>query len=161
MRRHPPFKDRFEQKVERIPGVDCHLWTACLIARDYGGIQHNGKIKRAHRVAYELYVGPIPDGMCVLHRCDTPACVNPDHLFVGTPADNSEDMCSKGRSPKGVRNGRAKLEESQILAIRADPRSQRTIGKEYGISRIQVRHIKRRIQWQHVNEECDESANTI
>lgn len=65
--------------------------------RGYGVIYFNGRQTYTHRVSYELHVGPIPDGLFILHRCDVPACVNPDHLFVGSAADNVADMMAKGR----------------------------------------------------------------
>ena len=74
------------------------VWTGTRFASGYGRITQNGKRARAHRVAFELFVGPIPSGMHVLHRCDNPPCVNPSHLFIGTHLDNMRDMEAKGRA---------------------------------------------------------------
>lgn len=107
---------RFESKYEPVPFCGCWLWTASTNSKGYGTIAvAKNKTEMAHRVAYQLFVGEIPQGKTVLHRCDTPCCVNPDHLFLGTRADNSLDMNVKGRGrpsslglPKGVHKVRNK-----------------------------------------------------
>ena len=94
-----PLVERFWEKVVKTP--TCWLWTAAAQG-GYGVIgdpHRKGRVLRAHRVSWELHDGPIPSGMDVLHRCDTPACVRPDHLFLGTAADNIADMFAKGRQP--------------------------------------------------------------
>jgi hypothetical protein len=92
--------------------------------------------------------------MFVCHKCDNPACVNPDHLFLGTHVDNMRDMTSKGRAhkagPKGEAHGRAKLTRDDVLAIRTDMRSDRTVAKEYGISLGNVNKIKNLQIWKHI-----------
>ena len=86
---------RFWSKVVKADG--CWEWTAYRDPLGYGRLNVDGVPVLAHRLAYELEHGAIPDGMCILHRCDNPPCVNPDHLWLGTQADNSLDMASKGR----------------------------------------------------------------
>ena len=83
--------------------LDCWVWQGCVIRR-YGGIKIAGKMKRAHRISWELTNGPIPDGLFVCHHCDVPLCINPDHLFLGTHTDNMRDMIKKGRKSKIVWN---------------------------------------------------------
>ena len=103
-----------------------------------------------HRVVYELVHGPIPDlasyhGMCVCHRCDVPACVNPEHLFLGTQTDNMRDCSAKKRSNHaGARNGRAKLDEVQVRQVRAARGRERQIdtAARFGISQSQVSRIQ-------------------
>ena len=79
------------------PNTGCYLWTGADCPKGYGKTNVYGKTQNAHRVVWELANGPIPKGMYVCHRCDTPACVNPEHLFIGSPSDNQRDRVRKGR----------------------------------------------------------------
>jgi hypothetical protein len=145
-------KTRFENKVESMEGP-CLVWKARRNAKGYGTIKIDGKSVLAHRVAYELYIGPIPEGLCVCHRCDHPSCVNPEHLFVGSHKDNMDDRDRKCRSKGaiGSRNTKAKLTAEQVLVIRADSRlPYRIIGNDYGISPAQVCSIKKKRTWAHL-----------
>lgn len=126
----------------------CIEWRGSKDRDGYGQI--NGR--RAHRAAYELINGPIPDGMVVLHSCDNPSCINPKHMKIGTQRDNVHDMLNKGRrhSSKGARNSSAKLSEKDVLAIRNDPRILRDIAKDYGISISLASQIRLRQAWSHL-----------
>ncbi len=145
--------ERFWPKVAKRGPNDCWLWTAGTASGGYGKIRASGSRQMlvAHRVSWELANGPIPDGLCVLHRCDNPPCVNPGHLFLGTLADNSADMAAKGRArtsnQKGEANGNAKLSKAQVHEIRADPRFQRVIAADYNVSRTAVSGIKSGANW--------------
>jgi hypothetical protein len=109
----------------------------------------------AHRVSWVLHHGPIPPGLLVCHRCDNPKCVNPDHLFLGTPKDNSQDMVRKGRVSQGDRHPYAKLTRRQVVRIREraeaghDPKR---IARDYRVSTANVKHVIRRHTWKHVIE---------
>lgn len=83
----------------------CHLWIASLTRKGYGNLRIGRDTFMAHRVAYMLHCGPIPEGMCVCHRCDVRNCVRPDHLFLGTNEDNVADRVAKGRTAKGDKHG--------------------------------------------------------
>ena len=131
----------------------CWEWTGARDTKGYGLICVDGRANlKAHRVAYELAVGDIPAGMLVLHRCDNPRCVNPFHLFLGTTKDNAEDMVMKGRnSPlRGSSSPTARLTEAEVIAIRADSRTQDQIARAYGIAQTTVSAIKTKRIWSHV-----------
>jgi hypothetical protein len=114
-------------------------------------------MKFAHRVSYEIHCGKIPEGMFVLHRCDNPPCVNPDHLFLGSIADNRADMVAKGRQPrrevlshKGTDHAYAKLSNAQVMEIRSAKGTLRGLAGQYGVSHGQIRRIRAGEQWKHL-----------
>ena len=154
-----PLIDRFEAKYIPEPNSGCWLWTAYCDVDGYGRLtkmpDENPHGKRwpygAHHIAYELFCGPVPEGMQVLHQCDVPCCVNPDHLFLGTNASNMADKVAKGRQAQGALTCSSnKLTETQILAIRADPRQHKEIAADFGVSWSNVSMIKARKTWRHV-----------
>ena len=121
--RYCPLKERFWPKVAIGKQDECWNWIACLSSSGYGFIsgEHSGPMVAAHRVAWELTNGPIPDGMHVLHHCDNPRCCNPAHLRIGTNADNVADkMARKRLNPvRGTRHKNSKLVDTDIPIIRA------------------------------------------
>lgn len=144
--------DRFNAKVDR--SCDCHIWTASFGSAGYGQIAVDGAPRAAHRVAWELEHGPVPAGMCVCHRCDVKACVNPAHLFLGTQADNLGDMRSKGREARGEGHGNASLSGDQVVAIRAlsaSGLSQRRIARVLGVSKSAVQAVIDGKTWRHLD----------
>jgi hypothetical protein len=97
---------RFEAQYQPEPMSGCWIWNREHSSFGYGTINAFGRKQMAHRVAWQLFRGPIPDGFLVCHRCDIPGCVNPNHLFLGTPADNAQDMVSKSRQSRGLRHSK-------------------------------------------------------
>ena len=144
--------ERFEKKFSVTP--ECWVWTASLDTQGYGQHHYHGVQRGAHRVAHELYVGAIPLGLHVLHKCDNRRCVNPDHLFLGTHQDNMRDRNQKGRQAHNVgeTGGGSKLTRQKILQIKADSRSQRAISMDYGVSQGLISFIKLGKRWAHVQE---------
>jgi hypothetical protein len=120
-------------------------------AKDGWGYTQYKKTK-AHRYFYEKFKGKIPKGMLVCHTCDNPACCNPEHLFLGTDKDNTQDMIKKGRQAShiGNNNPKSKLKESDIVKIFNDNRRQITIAKEYNVSDCTIRDIKKFRSWTHI-----------
>ena len=141
-----PMAERLERHIERDPNSGCWLWTGWVNPQGYGVIRfwQSGKAssRLAHRISWETVSGPIPKwtgphSLSVCHRCDTPACINPDHLFLGTHADNNRDMYAKKRG----RNSR-KLTPEQQACVRADSRPQHIIAKEYRVSQTCISSTK-------------------
>ena len=138
------------------PNSGCLLWLGATNGDGYGNIQLNGRVHKAHRVAFAEKVGPIPPGVHVLHRCDVPSCVNPAHLFLGTHAENMVDKVKKGRLKRmrGEKNGRAKLCSADIVAIRAlrGEMAHEKIAHLFGVSRQLIGRIQSGKRWTH--EDC-------
>lgn len=120
-----------------------------MFSVNYGSVRIEGKLIGAHVAFFRRFVGPIPPGMCVCHTCDTPLCVNPAHLFLGTKRDNMQDCLRKGRKPglPGEENGAHILTEEQVLAIFVDGRTQGRIAESYGVDRTTVNVIKTGKKW--------------
>jgi HNH endonuclease len=150
-------EERLDFRSEpRIPGR-CQLWLGGKVGGGYGTLKWEGRMSLVTRLTWEVERGPIPPGMQVLHRCDNPPCRNIEHLFLGTPADNSADMVAKGRqsrqgAPLGEDHGNAKLTEIEVLEIRAISAGvpQREIAALYGVSRETVSGIRLRRRWKHL-----------
>lgn len=142
---------RLLKKVERVG--ECWEWRGAS-QRDrngevsYGVIQRASKRMYAHRLAHEVWIGPVNGVVC--HRCDNPRCVNPAHLFVGTTADNNADMKGKGRNARGSGFRSAKLGEEAVRQIRADTRPSRQVCKEFGVTYHLIDLIRKRRNWKHV-----------
>jgi hypothetical protein len=146
-------KERLDLYTAQSP-EGCWEWRASKDARGYGRLNVGNVPQLAHRLSWQFRVGPIPDGAQVLHRCDNPGCVRPDHLFLGDHAANMADMNGKGRGRPGLVQGEAhgcaKLTDEQVREIRASEGPSHIIAERYGISGRQVRAIRNREAWQHV-----------
>ena len=123
----------------------CWNWTKALTHNGYGRSAIKTKEIRAHRLSYQTFVGQIPPGMQVCHRCDNRKCVNPDHLFVSDQLGNMRDMIQKGRKVfhRNESHHSSKLTDAQVAAIRADSRVNRLIAADYGIHKNYVNVLKR------------------
>ena len=139
---------RFWSKVDK--SGECWIWKASTNRTGYGQFRFEGKIVKAHRFAYASTYGQIPNGLFVCHSCDTPLCVNPSHLFLGTDFDNKADMYRKKRHVFGCKHPNAVLNTETVLAIRKavnEGISQRTIAKMFNTQRSQVSLIANRKRW--------------
>lgn len=142
--------DRFMQKVEFDPNGGCWLWGASQSGtRGYGFFRYAGGTK-AHRFSYSHFVGPIPDRLQVCHKCDVTACVNPDHLWVGTQAENNRDRAQKGRQGRGYRrrglfgsnNGKTKVDDEAAAFIRGSPEKTRSLAARLSVSTSTINRIR-------------------
>lgn len=147
--------ERFWTKVRR--GDGCWEWTGSRNRPGrYGRVLWRGKRLLAHRVAWTVAGGEVPDGLRVLHRCDNPICVRPEHLFLGTQADNVADMIAKGRAKnqRGHRNGRAILTDDDVVDIRTlyhiGDLTQVQLGAAFGVSRPTICDVLSRRHWAHL-----------
>lgn len=148
------FEARFWHSLRKTRG--CWLWLGAPTTWGYGKIRRDGQYVAAHRASWELHNGPIPDGLFVLHRCDVRLCVRPDHLFLGTQADNVHDAMSKGRRAVGMRHPMAKLDHAAVRRIyrrREAGERLRVIAHDFGVSTALVSQIARGRIWQHVTRD--------
>ena len=154
-------RTRFWAKVDK--SCNCWLWTHNKNPKGYGRFYYNASARLAHRVSWEIAHGPIPEGpghhgICVLHKCDTPSCVNPSHLFLGTNADNIRDMHSKGRFnihgrniAKGERHGNARITSALASLIRLNRhQSAKDISSELHVSLSLVNKIRGGYLWRDI-----------
>jgi HNH endonuclease len=146
--------DDFYARIGKKEPEECWEWQGDINGGGYGQFSLGGKRVIAHRFVWELINGPIPEGMFICHKCDNPPCCNPNHLFLGTPKDNSQDRDHKGRGAKGEKSGVSVLTEEQVLAIREEyARGGATylgLGKKYGVRDGTIKKIIERINWKHI-----------
>lgn len=152
-RNRVPLEERFWEKVKKSDH-GCWEWTACKVF-GYGkiGLGSGNGSAQAHRVSWEIHFGPIPNGLHVCHRCDNPGCVRPDHLFLGTAADNMRDMTTKGRRALGpkMRSPLTAEAVSEIVSRVRAGEEQKRLATEYGVSRATVCRIANGLRWAHVS----------
>lgn len=150
-------RNKFAQFLDhvQIQAGGCWTWTGSGKGNGYGHVRRGAKNITAHRMSYMLFVGDIPPKSDVCHRCDNRACVNPDHLFVGSRLENMRDAVNKGRQAKGQRLPGAKLDEAKVIEIRARLKQgdkPKDIAASFGVWSHTIRNIKRGITWNHVKE---------
>lgn len=150
------FERRFWSKVRKQEG-GCWEWTGHRLPKGYGVVRtfiEKALIVKAHRLAYEMEVGPIPPGMLCLHACDNPPCVNPAHLRIGSNSENMADAVEKRRFPSGEKKWNASLTERQAMAIkrllRTTKRSDLDIGREFGVAHSTIWQIRKGNTWKHI-----------
>ena len=143
---------RFWRRVHKTEG--CWLWSGPKDNDGYGRAYHDGSTWRTNRLAWSLVMGPVPGDKWVLHRCDTPACVRPSHLFLGSHLDNMRDCLMKGRRPSGDAHLRSKLTQAKVLGVRellSSGVTQRRIAKMYGVSQSAIQLIRSGRTWRVEN----------
>lgn len=137
-----------------VPEAGCWLWERGLTRQGYGALylSRPRRWQSAHRAAWLAYRGPIPTGALVCHRCDTRCCVNPDHLFLGTPLDNMQDMIAKGRQdfPAGQRHSHAKLTDADVIAMRMSGLNSTDAGRAFGVTDSAASQILNGHRWKHL-----------
>lgn len=169
-RAKPPLsrQERFEQYFAKTTDGSCWLWTGGLLKSKHGSKHDCGqfnfnatnnratrKNEAAYRSAWKIYRGDIPDGMSVCHKCDNRLCVNPDHLFLGTHAENMADMMKKERHPvvaMGSKHAWSKLTEKDVLEIRSSKEPPSVIAKRFNVTQTNINFIRSRKTWAHVKE---------
>ena len=145
-------RERFDLSYIPEPNSGCWLWDG-----KYARERHSdrpmirvggGRRRKAARVAYELFIGPIPAGLYICHKCDVPACVNPQHLYAGTPKQNQQDCIDRDRRKLGELRSHSKLTNAQARSLLTDPRSSAALARLYGVSETCVSLIRRGRTWQ-------------
>jgi hypothetical protein len=154
-------QERFDEKWIPVPESGCWIWVGSSFQQrhyensPYGQIWIDGKLIKAHRASWEIYQGPIPAGLFVLHKCDTPACVNPSHLYIGTQANNVQDRDDKSRRgpPRGEKHPMSKLTDRDVILIRQCAGKGMTttaLAYLFGVHRTTIQRAKSGRRWSHV-----------
>lgn len=145
------FEQRFFDRVDKTE--NCWFWKGLKTKRGYGVCKKLGKNITTHRISYEMHKGSIPDGMCVLHKCDNRCCVNPDHLVLGTHQDNLDDMFCKNRHIKGEKSCKSKLTEAQVIEIRnlSKDNTKNQLANMFNVSPHTIYSVVSRRSWKHLD----------
>jgi hypothetical protein len=149
-RKYPSPAERLENGSMPVPFSGCHIWLGHTNKKGYGRLSLNRRLVLTHRLAWETYRGPIPSGLMVLHECDIPCCINPNHLFLGTNDDNVADRVKKGRGQNltGESNPNAKLSSADVAVILASSLNGAQLAHQYGVSRTCINLMRQGKTWQ-------------
>lgn len=151
-----PTEERFWSQVDKRGPDECWIWTGSPVGNGYGYFtMGRGHRVYAHRFSYERANGPVPSGLDVLHKCDNPPCVNPNHLYAGTPTENVRDCREHNRlnPPRGSRSGTARLTEELVIEIRHAHecgQSSASLARQYGVGESTIGNIVNRKTWNHI-----------
>lgn len=153
MKKSKDIVERFFERVEK--SENCWIWLGARKDSGYGNFHlGNLKYRRAHKFSWEMHFGKVPDGLLVLHKCDNPICVKPNHLFLGNQKENMADAKKKGRNAFGVKNGRSKLTDEIVKEIRKEyafgRASSRNLGQKYSVGKSTILQIIRGNTWKHI-----------
>lgn len=136
----------------RLDENGCWIWVGSKDTGGYGLISRDCRTSKAHRISYQAFVGPIPDGLVICHSCDTPACINPDHLRAGTMKDNAIDRETRGRRDvKGEQVGTSKLTEQDVKSIVSSGLTGRALAKIFNVSPSTISCVRTGKSWNHLN----------
>lgn len=147
---YPEAVARFWSYVIKNKANECWGWRAAIDAYGYGAFSVDNRMTKAHRFSYWVHLGPLPERLCVCHRCDNPACCNPDHLFLGTQSENCADQYRKGHYYYGATHQWAKLTEDKVRLIRDSTVPAKILAPQFGVSRRNINMIRARASWKHV-----------
>ena len=142
-------QERIIKHSQPVTEIGCWVWMGGITKAGYG-LSNSAKRKKtasAHRVAYEAFIGEIPQGMIVAHACDNRLCVNPSHLWLATHKENSSDMVNKKRSARGEKCSKSKLTNEQVQFIRESSLSTYKLAAMFNVTRQNVSAIKKRMTW--------------
>jgi hypothetical protein len=139
--------DRLLSRCIPEPNTGCWLWLGYVDKKGYGQASVDGRSRRAHRVSYQLHKGPIGEDLHVMHDCDNPSCVNPDHLSLGTSQENNRDRNLRNRQARGERNGQSKLTAEQVELIRSGQIGTKAAARKFGVSPRAITLIKSGKNW--------------
>lgn len=142
---------RLERNMQPCPTTGCWLFIGKQDKDGYGNLHNRsgGGDYKAHRISWESYRGPIPEGLDVAHHCDVRACINPSHLYIATRQQNLADRTARKREPRGERCNLSKLKKSEVEEIRASQQSVAYLSGKYAVSKAQIYRIKNRENWNY------------